>query len=355
MSKKKFIAIVILLVIIGVIIVILTVSILNKEKINTANEERQANLVDDTVYSNMDNISEKTDEITETKESIVDGIKIPAGFYYVGGTKDTGLVISDKMNDDLDNTKGGNQFVWIPVNYSDFQRYEGYANGNLQTYLSNSGEADSTGINQKFESMLMQETETTKQEAMAMYASVQKYGGFYIGRYEAGKGENNNVVVKKGADVYNCIQWSANGEINETNETTGGAVELARNFDTANGYTSVTSTLIYGVQWDAIMQWIDPGYKTGTCSSDSFVVNSIDKGNYTGNIALTGSSNNYMVNNIYDLAGNVDEWTMESFSAYGRNCRGSAFSYNSPVSSRGFGMPGVGSDVTGFRVALYIQ
>ena len=36
--------------------------------------------------------------------------------YRVGGTKDTGVVISDVEGDDLNNTKQGNQFVWVPVN-----------------------------------------------------------------------------------------------------------------------------------------------------------------------------------------------------------------------------------------------
>ena len=43
------------------------------------------------------------------------GVPIPKGFYYVGGEKDTGLVISDKENDDMENSKKGSQFVWIPV------------------------------------------------------------------------------------------------------------------------------------------------------------------------------------------------------------------------------------------------
>ena len=100
---------------------------------------------------------------------------------------------------------------------------------------------------------------------------------------------------------------------------TGGAVELAKNFDTERGYISVTSTLIYGVQWDAIMAWIDPAYKTGSCESDSFVRDSTEKGNYSGSLAKTGSNVNHAVKNIYDLAGNVLEWTMERSSFVGSN------------------------------------
>ena len=38
----------------------------------------------------------------------------------------------------------------------------------------------------------VEETERTKEEAVRMYASVKKYGGFYIARFETGKDENNN-------------------------------------------------------------------------------------------------------------------------------------------------------------------
>ena len=43
-------------------------------------------------------------------------IPIPNGFYHVQGTTiDDGFVISDVEGDDLNNTAGGNQFVWVPV------------------------------------------------------------------------------------------------------------------------------------------------------------------------------------------------------------------------------------------------
>ena len=56
------------------------------------------------------------------KPQPTDGVKIPAGFYYVGGTKTSGIVISDNVNDkDKYKNKAvvgtdllGNQYVWIP-------------------------------------------------------------------------------------------------------------------------------------------------------------------------------------------------------------------------------------------------
>lgn len=79
------------------------------------------------------------------------------------------------------------------------------------------------------------------------------------------------------------------------------------------------------------MQFIDPEYKNedGTLyEKNSFVANSTGKGNYvanyseTGSLAQTGSSSDYAVKNIYDLAGNVCEWTMESYDTYDRVNRG---------------------------------
>ena len=50
------------------------------------------------------------------KEVTSDGVPIPKGFYYVTGTKNTGVVISDNILDE-NNQEGnaGNQFVWVPV------------------------------------------------------------------------------------------------------------------------------------------------------------------------------------------------------------------------------------------------
>ena len=246
-----------------------------------------------------------------------------------------GLVIEDKNL---------NQFVWVPVTYSDFKRYEGYYDGSLDSYLSSCGEADSTGANDGDYNIT--ESSTTQTEAQNMYASVERNGGFYVGRYEAGTTSErteeskitNDVVVKQGAYVYNFIGWSNSNDM--TNDV-GGAVELARNFDTENNYTSVTSTLIYGVQWDAIMAWIEPRYKNASNAEEllaekNFVADSTGKGNYNedantnpwkGQVTTTGASEAYAVNNVYDLAGNVYEWTMESYDTNSRVSRGGGYSY----------------------------
>ena len=253
--------------------------------------------------------------------AIADGeggvIPLPDGFSYVGGTKSEGIVISDNPVDagkgtswEVAKTLKGNQFVWVPVEVNDkeFKTYEGYENGTLQSRISNCEEPYSGGNT----------NEAT--EYNAMKDSVLNYNGFFVGRYEAGiEGEpraegdkiDDEVVVKQGKNVYNYIGWSNS---NDMTVETGGAVELSKNFDDKRGYTSVTSTLMYGVQWDAIMAWIDPAYKTGNSTGNSFVRDSTGKGYYEQSApTVTGSSSDYAVKNIYDLAGNCDEWTMESY------------------------------------------
>ena len=305
-----------------------------------------------------------------------DNPTIPEGFRPVDTeTSEWGDGTTAPEADDINNglvieDKNLNQFVWVPVTYSDFQRYAGYFNGSLQTLSSSYEEANSSGNNTNAE---VTESSTTQIEAQNMYASVQRNGGFYVGRYEAGN-ESGNVVVKQGASVYNNVTWSKNETMNEEEPVEGtennpdGAIELARNFDTVNNYASVTSTLIYGVQWDAIMAWIDPAYKTGACDTEnSYVANSTGKGNYEedantnpwkGEVTTTGASEAYAVNNVYDLAGNVYEWTMESCYTDSRVIRGGGYTSTGsgyPASIRNVSYPSYSSDHLGFRVTLFLN
>ena len=256
-------------------------------------------------------------EDSEGGSTIVDGVQIPDGFYYVGGKKTEGIVISDNPADKNKGTSHdaavndlvGNQFVWIPVeDDSLFERYDGYGEGQLKD-----GEVD------VYSEPYVGGYTNEEKEYNEMRARVLANNGFYVGRYESGTSTErteeseltNDVVIQQGANVYNFIGWN-DSETNAMNDETGGAVELAKGFAGKKGYTSVTSTLIYGVQWDAIMNFIDPKYATEKCDASSFVVDSSDKGWYGQEAStVTGLNGAYAVKNIYDLAGNVIEWTME--------------------------------------------
>ena len=296
----------------------------------------------------------------------VEGVTIPKGFCYVGGTKEDGIVISDNKADENKYSKEkyadqsnipadglvGNQFVWIPVeNINDFKIYRGYYNNNLQGWYGTEPYAGS---------------ETEKINYNKMKQSVEENKGFYIARYEAGK-ENidgiDTVVSKKGATVWNNIAWGDS----MTEIGSKGAVAKAQGMYNDYSTYAVTSTLVYGTQWDAIMTWIDPNYKTSNCDKEnSFVANSTGKGNYNeeentnewkNRVTTCGSSDNYRVKNIYDLAGNVDEWTMESYSTNSRINRGGSYDdprLFAPASIRGSIDLTSELDNVGFRVALYL-
>ena len=257
------------------------------------------------------------DEITAITDGEENIIPLPKDFYYVGGTKDEGIVISDKPNDDMENTAGGNQFVWVPVdNYEDFQRQD--------IDELKYGEANSQGRNEYLESLEMQETETTRQEAIKMYESVKNYNGFYIGRFETGI-EEENVVVKKGVTPYELL-WSATSTVNEEEDLDGtqeGAIEQARYFAIAKNYTSVKSLLCYSVQWDALFNFIDPDYITNAqigdsnCQENSYLMKTVYQ-----NYELENNNTGYeQIKNVYDIIYR-SEWSMEiTESSYGEPIR----------------------------------
>ena len=127
---------------------------------------------------------------------------IPEGFAIIPGCDDVseGLVISDDAGDtEVDSSNivaNGNQFVWVPVtNIDNFERIDGYDNGNIQGRLAECLEPFLNGYS------------TEKTEYDTMKQSVEENQGFYIGRYEAGKDSKGDLVVKKNSPVYTNIKW----------------------------------------------------------------------------------------------------------------------------------------------------
>lgn len=302
---------------------------------------------------------EKFSDIYEKTETYTDKngktARIPQGFA-VGesstiNTIDGGLVITDSI--DANHKSIGNEFVWIPVDNADeFKTFDGYASENKQTYITNKN-CTEPYINGSQE-------EKDLYNAMKNSVTNSNNKGFYIGRYEAGK-ENNKVVVKKNMPVYNNIGWSNSDTMTVL---TGGAVELAKNFvkttyTDKNKTVGVTSTLVYGVQWDATLRFFN---------DEAFFKNSTGKGWYSDNYN-TGNLNNKTgidvdekasnkVKNIYDMAGNVSEWTMEAYDTSIRVSRGGSYgtdSVSGPVSYRGIHVPTSRIDYIGFRLALYVN
>ena len=274
-------------------------------------------------------------------------VPLPNGFHYVGGDISTGLVISDKQGDTMSasGTSMGNQFVWIPVSSeADLERTNFDTNGQPTT------DAPARGGNVKDCSEPSANGYSTEaSEYTTMRTQVLKYGGFYIGRFEAGVNNTTlragattaqTVVCKKGVAPYNYVPWGK--AMNDASEVEGksGAVYLAKNFASQHNYTSVTSTLTYGCQWDAMCRYIGDSQRT-TPKKDA--------------PELTGSVSTDVSKNIYDLAGNCYEWTMEANLTSNRVIRGGNYYDAHPVSHHYYSSPTYYDDISSFRPTLYIK
>ncbi len=193
-----------------------------------------------------------------------------------------------------------------------------------------------------------------------MIVSVEKYGGFYIGRYETGNINQETPVVQK-------------GNTNISSQTWYNMYKRCKNIKGDN--TNVETGMIWGNQWDRTLMWlIETGSKTkeqiaddstswGNYNNATFeYVNSsgstVTKNENSGTKIPTGNTEYTKANNIYDLAGNVYDWTMEAFSAYGRVFRGGYCSNvgdNRPADVRGDNNPTSSTYNFGCRSALYIK
>ena len=187
--------------------------------------------------------------------------------------------------------------------------------------------------------------------------SVKENGGFYIGRYEASydNGKPASKISKAINDSYNAV--TENGMLwNNISQTD--ALQKAKDMYTSEEFTS---SLLTGAAWDRTLGWLE---ETGAVSSFKIVGDSKTWGNYSDDefensegLQNTGSIPQTEKNHIFDLAGNVEEWTTEAHSSDSRVYRGGNYddtgSYR-PCSGRyGTSPDGTRSNL-GFRLALYL-
>ena len=189
--------------------------------------------------------------------------------------------------------------------------------------------------------------------------SVNNNGGFYIARYEAsyldGKAASKvstNTRTSSSTTLTNGMLWNY---ISQTE-----ALAKANEMYTSEGFTS---SLPSGAAWDRTLSWLE---ETKQVSILELVGDSKTWGNYkddtftnTTGLINTGNFSQTEKNHIFDLAGNLWEWTTESYSSGSRVFRGGGCGGSgsvSPASNRyGYGYPPDGtSDGVGFRVALYL-
>ncbi|MEG0873672.1 MAG: hypothetical protein RSG48_06990, partial [Clostridia bacterium] len=260
------------------------------------------------------------------------------------GEKDAtnkGLVIQDT---------DANQFVWIPVpKFEQFLRTDDYKLNGLT--ISQCIELKPTELG-------------ATQELKDMYKSVETNKGFYIARYEAGNtnGSATDGTVKpvsqKDATVWNNIPWGTNSsDITPGN----GAVTVSRKMYAADA--AGASTLMYGVQYDAVLRFI----KESRGKTTAQIQDSCNWGNHSNNLdresvipnnpAVSGALDSWSTNNIYDLAGNVWELTMEVYWIQRVVRSGSYYDssrYHSVFERYNYSAEDTRTDI-GFRVALYVK
>ena len=408
---------------------------------------------------------------SKIKEVVEGNVPIPVGFYYVGGTKNEGVVISDSRQDQGGGTSHeqasnleGNQFVWVPVKVNQDIEIEVTSNSNLSKVTINGEEQEVNGktftktienprVNKRYSisvedeggnkksytkevstlygpnmimfaeqgvqqsggytyntveealqsegvstleellskagvqnlgQYMMQEMKFIKEEigqldtmletmyiedpeTQSLYESVNQYGGFYIARYEAGvPGTNKSTeddtgkttidgtikpTSKKGVGVWNNIPYEDNGN---------GAKKVAESMY-AGG--AVQSKLLSGAAWDRTLQWL---IETGDKNLNQIIMDSTSWGVYDDStfvkeeaykkLVETGEYKETKSNNIYDLAGNVREWSTETILGTSNVARGgycyAASGVHSPASNRSSTTEAFRN--LGFRIALYL-
>lgn len=301
-----------------------------------------------------------------------DGVKIPTGFYYVGGTKASGIVISDNKNDKnkYRNQKVvgtdllGNQYVWIPCttdsSSSDLQyartewgvEVDGDDNSRAikdeltltDASVTYSDADTANGINADVSKEIVAQIKAEK-------ASVAQYGGYYIGRYEVGR-NSDTAVVKYNQTPYASITWST-------------AYGLAKKIITNS---EVNSYLCSSYAWDTAVNFIQNNStaKNYATSIEGFNGNwnpqavkdpsgNVIKPAGTSQQLNTGLTTQFC--NIFDMGGNEAEFTTELNPGTSETVvlRGGDYYNNTPAGDRwdnGSGSAYIGD---GFRATLFLK
>ena len=245
----------------------------------------------------------------------------------------------------------------------------------------------------------------------SMLKSVYENGGFYVGRYEAGietTGTNRTRNTDKNSDgkyiTPSTVPVTKADAYPYTYVTRTQAQNLASNVNSG----TKTSSLMFGAQWDLVLAFMSKDtekinqdtleelisnsttignyrdsvfqlsqtgqyavlsnfslsstWNPSTTATTNFVDSSRNKiaqsSNGNGILVTTGTSETNKVMNIYDIAGNVYEWTLELTSVTNIPCafRGGYFSFAGsgyPAALRNRTTTVYSADLIGFRVSLF--
>ena len=301
-----------------------------------------------------------------------EGVKMPTGFYYVGGTKTSGIVISDNVNDkDKYKNKAvvgtdllGNQYVWIPCTTDSTSSKLQYAR--TEWGVEEDGDDNSRAIKDELTltdaSVTYSDADTANginadvskeivAQIKAEKTSVAKYGGYYIGRYEVGK-NSDTAVVKYNQTPYASITWSTayglakkiitNSEVNSylcSSYAWDTAVNFIQNNSTAKNYA--TSIEGFNGNWNP-QALKDPSGNVIKPAGTSQQLN-------------TGLTTQFC--NIFDMGGNEAEFTTELNPGTSETVvlRGGYNGHHSPAGYRWDHLSGSAHIVYGFRATLFLK
>ena len=304
-----------------------------------------------------------------------EGVKMPTGFYYVGGTKTSGIVISDNVNDkDKYKNKAvvgtdllGNQYVWIPCTTDSTSSKLQYAR--TEWGVEEDGDDNSRAIKDELTltdaSVTYSDADTANginadvskeivAQIKAEKTSVAKYGGYYIGRYEVGK-NGDTAVVKYNQTPYASITWST-------------AYGLAKKIITNS---EATSYLCSSYAWDTAVNFIQNNStaKNYATSIEGFNGNwnpqavkdpsgNVIKPAGTSQQLNTGLTTQFC--NIFDMGGNEAEFTTElnpgtSETVVRRGGDYYGYYYYGPAGYRWDGISGGAFLYAGFRATLFLK
>ena len=384
------ITIIVLLILAGVSIAMLTGNngILTQVKLakeNTQTAKKQEEKVLDKInsYINEKTIKDNYTDINGDKATVPEGFTVDEKENIIS----KGLVVHgpDKTNDDK-----GSEFVWVPVSdinsMSQCSKTDGSCNlqleeGVLKCTTHNStdivGKLYATELGEKFgtvnktysadsrlrEPAYLKDTDygdaskyntigltlaTMQEDYKNMAVSVAKYGGFYVGRYETSL-SNATLTESKDGNIQSKPGVMPTSAGNSATSSWYGLYSKQKEYTGKNG--SVGSSMIWGSQYDAMINWAKSGADKDKITNTSLGNNS------SGSVTTTGNSNysNDSINNIRDLGGNLFECTLEAYSTYLRVSRGGYFSNTYSPSCRGNSGPSSTYSSYGSRFTLYIK
>ena len=339
-----------------------------KEKTEIASKDEQRKLA-------------QAEALMNTEKTTYKGLTLPEGF---APTKiegedsiDEGLVITDGY---------GNEYVWVEVpktievyptaglgitNFTDdeYEKIENDLHTYTRVYRNGTGYKD-VWYDARDDSNEANKSDWYKSESdyntakRKMLKSVYQNEGFWVGRYEAGI-ENEANIRKFSSNTAKLTPVTKQNMYPYTYVTRTQAKVLAEQVESG----SYTSSLMFGVQWDLVLKFIEE--KTVSKANEANRKNvreiiektlnndSTNIGNYNNNLwnitninakysidygnnfnvfpykktspsdvlLTTGAYEKFLLINIYDVAGNLGEWTLEKNSDDSSPCVVSGGSY----------------------------